>query len=446
MRTIIPLLVSILLSGCVPSCGPEEQTPSPDDATNNQPAPDAGKIDVGIADDFEVARSSLQRATPNVSDEALQQFARANANFAIALYDQIAEPGENLFYSPYSISAALAMTYAGANGQTETQMKQAMRFELDEPQLHEAFNALDRALEGRGDNLAEGETGEPFTLEIANSIWGQTGFPFVQGFLDTLAQHYGAGMRLLDFVADAEQARQIINAWVEMITRDRIKDLIPQGVITAATRLVLTNAIYFKASWKTKFDESATAQGPFTKLDGTTVQTDLMHLEDKGFARASGDGWTAAELPYVGDDVSMVVIVPDDFDAYEGALTGEQLIAVFDSLSPQALTLTMPKFEFEAEFNLNDALKALGMTDAFDASADFTGMHEPGGLFIQAVVHKAFVAVDEEGTEAAAATAVIVGETSVPEFVEFKADRPFLFFIRDRPTNSVLFAGRVLQP
>lgn len=447
-RLLIPLFSLILTLSCTPGCG-SSTTAKPDagEPVTNNVTPDAGGGgDVGLADDFEVAQSALTRATPSVPDATLRTFAESNAAFAMALYGQIAEPGKNLFYSPYSISAALAMTYAGASGNTEAQMKQAMHFDLAEPALHEAFNALDRALEGRGADLPDDETGSPFTLEIANSIWGQNGFPFEQPFLDTLAQHYGAGMRLLDFIADAEKARQIINAWVAMVTHDRIKDLIPQGIIDSATRLVLTNAIYFKASWKTKFDKTQTAAGPFTKLDGSTIQTDLMHLQDKDFAYATGDGWAAAELPYVGDDISMVIVVPDDLAAYEAALTGPGLTALFDALAPQALTLTVPKFTFEADFNLGEALKALGMTDAFTGDADFSGMTATANLFIQAVVHKAFVAVDEDGTEAAAATAVIVGETSVPTFIDFKADRPFLFFIRDRPTNSVLFVGRVVDP
>jgi serpin B len=450
--TIAVLLAALALGGCpLPSCG-ESEKKQESDAGDGEPdavSTDTTERDVGIADDFEVARSSLERATPDVPDETLRQLARDNADFALSLFDEISEPGENVFYSPYSISIALAMTYAGANGNTETQMANALQFDLPEDQLHPAFNALDRALQTRGQDVPEDEEGDPFQLEIANSIWGQRDFSFEQPFLDTLASQYGAGMRLLDFMSDPEQARQIINAWVELKTRERIKDLIPEGIITAMTRLVLTNAIYFKASWKSKFEESATTTGDFRRLDGSTVQAELMHQEARhDLSYASGEGWAAAELPYVGEDVSMVVLLPDEgqFDAVQQQLSGEMIISVFDDLEPAAVDITLPKFEFESEFNLNDALKALGMTDAFDASADFSGITTAAQLFIQAVVHKAFVSVDEEGTEAAAATAVIIGETSAPEFVEFRVNRPFFFFIRDRQTNAIVFGGRMMDP
>ncbi len=338
------------------------------------------------------------------------------------------------------------MTFAGARTTTEEEMADTLHFLLPQDQLHPAFNALDLELASREEGFEDDEAG--FQLNIANTIWGQEGYEFLQEFLDTLALNYGAGLQLLDFMEDPETARIIINDWVSEQTEGRIEDLIPQGVIDAATRLVLTNAIYFKAQWMEQFEESNTVDGPFHLLDGSEVTVPLMSQEE-GFPYAEGDGYQAIELPYVGGQTSMVILLPEEgrFEEFESALSVEQVAEIIGSMQFESLILTMPKFEFESDFSLSKTLAEMGMPTAFGFDADFSGMNGKRDLYISDVVHKAFVLVDEEGTEAAAATAVIVAEMGaiIPE-IEMKIDRPFIFMIRDIETDSILFLGRVLNP
>jgi serpin B len=396
----------------------------------------------------EVVQSDKQRITqPDISPEKVEQQVDGNTDFTFDLYRAIAarKSGENIIYSPYSVSVALAMTYAGARGQTEQDMAATMHYVLPQDDLHPAFNTLDLALESRGEG-AEGQDDEPFRLRIANAIWGQEGFSFEQPFLDTLALNYGAGLRLLDFAADPDSARQTINEWVEWKTEERIKDLLPEGSIRPSTRLVLTNAIYFNAAWKHKFAEDMTQKGDFTTGDGTTVEADMM-TQMQSFEYASLDGMEAIELPYDGDDVSMLFVIPDDLAATEASLDRAGITEIDQSLSTQEVELTMPKFEFTTPTKLTAIFREdLGMESAF-MGADFSGMSTQADLAITDILHKAFILLDESGTEAAAATAVVVGETSEPTpDVRLTIDRPFLFFIRDNPTGSILFAGRVLDP
>ena len=398
------------------------------------------------AGDIPEIRSDLSRdQQPAVSAAELAQLVEGNAKFAADVYRLAGAAGPgNLFISPHSISTALAMTYAGAAGQTATQMATALGFTLPEGKLHPAFNALDLALAQRAEN-AKGDT-IPFRLTTANSIWGQTGWHFEAPFLDALAVSYGAGLRVRNFEEDPEAARAEINGWVEDRTNDKIKDLIAQGVITSDTRLVLTNAIYFSAAWGDPFEASETADRPFF-LGGGDAQVSVPSLHqrtDYGYAEAAG--YRVAELPYDGGELSMVVIEPDDLAAFEAGLTGARLQEIAASVRSYELDLTLPKFKFEAPLGLKQILKTLGMTDAFNEAADFSRIDGSRGLMITDVLHKGFVSIDERGTEAAAATAVIIGDTSVPPSATLVVDRPFVFFIRDRPTGAILFVGRVVDP
>jgi len=387
---------------------------------------------------------------PQVSADDLATLVAGNSAFAFDLYQQLKETGGNLFYSPYSISVALAMTYGGARSETEEQMADAMSFILSQENLHPAFNALSLALDSRGEG-AEGKDDEGFRLNIVNAIWGQQDYEFLSDFLDTLAVNYGAGLRLLDFINATEESRVTINDWVAEQTEGRIEDLIPQGALTELTRLVLTNAIYFNAAWDEPFNEKATQDGVFYLLDGSQVSVPMMR-QTESFGYAEGDGYRAVELPYDGRELSMVILLPDSgqFDAFEAALSAETVAGIIESLDYRQVALTMPRFEFDSSFSLLQALSALGMPSAFtEGLADFSGMTDnPERLFISDVVHKAFVSVDEEGTEAAAATAVIVGATAMPpsETVEVTIDRPFIFLIRDIETGAILFVGRTLNP
>ncbi len=401
-----------------------------------------------------IAESKLPRnLSPDVPSDDLTSLAAGNRAFAFDFYQAVRSEDGNLFYSPHSISVALAMTYAGARAETEAQMAQTLHFTLPQERLHPAFNALALALDSRGQEVGTPEEGQRFQLSVANSIWGQQGFPFLSDFLDTLAVNYGSGLRLVDFTTAAEPARLEINDWVSQQTNDRIKDLIPEGGITDLTRLVLVNAIYFNASWMYPFDETLTQDSPFNLLDGSQVSAQMMtffHPEKANYAR--GDGYQIVELPYLGETVAMDVLVPDagKFADFEANLDAAQFEAILAEMKPASVALTMPKFSFDKNFNLAEALAGMGMPTAFSpGQADFSGIDGSQELSISAVFHKAFVSVDEAGTEAAAATAVMMTLTMEGprlEQVELRIDHPFIFVIRDIPTGEILFVGRVLNP
>lgn len=395
-----------------------------------------------------VAQSNKKRVTsPDVTPASLADLVSGNSAFAFDLYQVLREEEGNFFYSPHSISLALAMTYAGARGETEQQMVDVLHFALSQDRLHPAFNGLDLELAGRGEG-AEGKNEEGFRLNIVNALWGQEGYGFLPEFLDLLAENYGAGLRLLDFASAPEESRVTINDWVSEQTEDKIKDLIPQGAIGSLTRLVLTNAIYFNAAWNNPFEPDATRDGTFYLLDGGEVTVPMMR-QTESFGYAEGEGYQAVELLYDGRELSMVILLPDagEFEAFEGSLDAERVDAIIEAMTNREVALTMPKFEFDSDFSLSQSLAAMGMQEAFTESADFSGMTGNRDLFISDVIHQAFVSVDEAGTEAAAATAVIMAELAMPaEPVEITMDHPFIFMIRDIQTGAILFVGRVADP
>jgi len=400
----------------------------------------------------ELVKSDKPRDTsPDVASSDLNTLVTGNTDFAFDLYHALREDrtDENLFFSPYSISVALAMTYAGARGGTEREMADTLHFTLPQETLHPAFNALDLDLASRGEG-AEGRRGEPFRLHIVNALWGQTGYSFLPDFLDLLAEVYDAGMRLVDFVHNPEGSRSTINKWVSRETEKKIEELIPRDLITPDVRLVLTNAIYFDAAWESKFKKEATRAGKFTLLDGREVTGDMMRQFER-FGYAEGEGYQAVELPYDGRELSLVVLLPAEggFTEFEHSLSGERVDAILKGIDSREVRLTMPRFAYESALRLKEALSGMGMTDAFVLGlADLSGMDGTRDLFILDVVHKALVRVDEEGTEAAAATAVMVAGSEAPfdELIELTIDRPFIFLIRDINTGAILFLGRVLDP
>lgn len=398
---------------------------------------------VGVPDGVELAASELGRITdPQLSAADGATFGKDNRSFAFDLFSELSKKPGNLFYSPYSISTALAMTYAGARTETATEMEQALHFSLGQQTLHTAFNATDVALAKRKSEVSSSseqpQTGSGFELTLVNQAWGRKGYAFLDSYLDVLGQNYGAGLFLLDF-GQSEQARGTINAWVQEQTRDRIKDLLPRGSVDGTTALVLTNAIYFKASWEQKFQKSQTAPGTFHAASGD-LTVDMMHSAPKTGYAAVG-GVQMLSLPYVSTNVSMLLILPPEGNP---TLDVETFDALQAALSEHQIVLSLPKWSFESENPLKAPLTALGMEAAFGA-ADFSGMDGHGGLFISEVYHKAFVAVDEEGTEAAAATAVAINDSASPP-VTLSFDRPFLFAVYDKPTGQVLFFGRVEKP
>jgi len=412
--------------------------PSPTPAPTPTPEPTPTKI----------LQSEKHRiTTPEVNEANVTTLVDGNTAFAFDLYQALREADSNVFYSPYSISLALAMTYAGAHGETEKQMADTLHFTLQEDNLHPAFNSLDIELASRGEG-AKGKDGEGFRLNIVNAIWGQQDYKFMAEFLDVLAENYGAGLWILDFTSAPEESRITINNWVSDQTEGRIEDLIPQGAIDALTRLVLTNAIYFNAAWQFPFNEKSTADGSFYLLDGGEVIVPMM-IQTESFGYAEGDNYQVVELPYDGRELSMVILLPGDgqFETFESSMDYEMIEDIISDLSYQQVNVTIPKFEFESEFSLKKALMAMGMPIAFSADADFSGMTGNRDLAIDDVLHKAFVSVDEAGTEAAAATAVVMTLTAVPTPpVVVMVDRPFIFLIRDIETGTILFVGRVLNP
>ncbi|MCX7681349.1 MAG: serpin family protein [Anaerolineae bacterium] len=397
---------------------------------------------------MQVVRADVARVTePDISAQEMAELVGGNNAFAFDLYHALREGEGNLFYSPLSISIALAMTWAGARGETERQMAETLHFTLPQDRLHPAFNALDLELAQRGQG-AKGKDGKGFRLHIVNALWGQQGYRFLPDFLETLARHYDAGMQLLDFASDPEAARGTINGWVSKQTEGRIKDLLPPGTVNPLTRLVLTNAIYFNAAWAEQFDRSDTRNGVFYLLDGSQVTVPMMQ-QTASYGYLTGEGFQAVELPYDGNELAMVILLPDAgrFEEFEDSLDAGRVKELLDGLTYERVTLTMPRFRVESSFGLADTLATLGMPAAFQPDqADFSGMDGSRNLYIGAVQHKAFVVVDESGTEAAAATGVVIGLTAFRPHIEVTVDRPFIFLIRDLQTGTVLFVGRVVNP
>ena len=391
-------------------------------------------------------KSDKPRITsPQVSEADLAALVDGNTAFALDLYQSLKAKDGNLFYSPYSLSVALAMTYAGARGETEKQMADTLHFTLSQAKLHQAFNGLDGVLASRNQVTGLKEE-ERFRLNVVNAIWGQKGYKFLAEFLDVLAENYGAGMRILDYANALEESRQTINKWVSDKTENRINDLIPQGSIDEMAKLVLTNAIYFNATWVYPFEVKATADGQFKMLDGKSVTVPVMH-QTESLKYAEGSGYQAVELPYMGNELSMVVLLPatGQFQAFESSM-GSGMEDIIANLKTTQVTLSLPRFSFESSFELGQTLAAMGMPEAFSMAADFSGMDGTDQLYISKVLHKAFVSVDESGTEAAAASAVVIRTKGMPgDHATMTVDRPFIFLIRDMTTGTALFVGRVLQ-
>jgi serpin B len=397
-------------------------------------------------------KSDLAREiNPMIDDAQLQTLAQDNTAFALAFFNQIRDADDNIIFSPFSLSLALSMTLAGAEASTEQAMLDGLQMNLPENEIHAAFNALLLAIEASQELGQDEMEGDQFQLNIANSIWGQSGYSFKEDFLDILAQHYGAGMYNVDYRQNPEGARNAINNWVAEETEDKIEDLIPAGAIDPLTRLVLANAIYFNGSWLHPFSQNATAQAPFYTVDGSEISIDMMKLYGERFLYHQGPNYQALNLPYLSSDFVMTLLVPDAgaYDDFEASLTLDGLSEILSGVSFERVDLEMPKFDFESTVDANDPLIALGMGDAFDPDrADFSGITDEEALMITDVLHKATITVDEEGTEAAAATAVIIGVTSAmpDEPISLVIDRPFMFMIRHLPTNTILFMGRVLEP
>jgi serpin B len=331
------------------------------------------------------------------------------------------------------------MTYTGARGETESQMAHALHFSLPQERLHAAFSGLLKDL-----NNAKG-----YELAVANRLWGQKNYPFLKSFLDFIDAHYRGGFQEVDYIDNREESRRMINQWVEAQTKQKIKELLLKEDLKPATRLVLTNAIYFKGSWRAKFDSQKTVRAPFLLENGDTAQASFM--TQSGLFRYYGNkDLELLELPYAGDRLSMIVLLPQKgvgLEKIESLLSADTLRSWRSEMTEMEVRVFLPRFRTETRFELNAPLTALGMPDPFDEElADFSGIMGKKDLYISKVIHKAFVDVNEEGTEAAAATAVVMDTKSLRMEINFRADRPFVYAIVDGRSGSVLFLGRLMNP
>lgn len=399
----------------------------------------AACVGVGVAFAAQDTRPAVDAAAQGVAD--------GNTRFALDLYGRLRQEPGNLFCSPLSLSTVLALTYAGARGNTAAEMARTLHFDLPPDKLHPAFGGL-------LSSLVAPPQPPPYRLDIANALWLDQHYKFLPEFLAIGQSDYRAGLETVDFRGATDAARQTINAWVAQRTEDKIKELIQPGILSPVTRLVLTNAIYFKGSWAAKFDPKETRDAPFTLLDGKQVQVPSMN-QTAAFGYFEQPDVQGLELPYAGDRLSMVVLLPRKpagLAELEQALNAKSLAAWLATFGEPGRTtkvqVALPRFTLSQAFRMDQVLNELGMRDAFRPdAADFSGMDGTRLLYIGAVLHQAYVDVNEEGTEAAGASAVVMKMRATPQAPPvFRADHPFLFLIRDRQTGSVLFIGRVMNP
>jgi serine protease inhibitor len=381
----------------------------------------------------------------NVQSADTKAVVEGNTAFAFDLYARLKGSPDNLFFSPYSISTALAMTYAGARGETAKQMAGVLHFTQSEAQPHADFGQLQSDLNGRNQ--------EGIELDIANALWAQKGARFLPGFMQIATQRYAANVKQADFVTAAESARKEINSWVAHQTKDKIQNILPSGSVDSLTRLVLADAIYFKGTWVKPFDKRGTRPQPFHLAGAQEVSAPLMyHVDQVRYSEEAG--MQAVELPYKGDGLSMIVLLPRQTNGcgtLESALSPALLSKVLSGMKSQEVEIYLPRFKLESDLGLAKTLVEMGMPDAFSAKADFSGIDGTRSLYISAVFHKAWGEVNEEGTEAAAATAVVMAKSMAmrkpgPPRPVFRADHPFVFLIRDTKSGTVLFLGRLANP
>ncbi len=407
---------------------------------------------VGLALTLLVSASAgTATAEQETSDQGVITVPRSvidgNNAFAFDLYGALRAEEGNLFFSPYGLTQALAMTWAGAGGETASQMAEALHFGLPPEEIHAGFDGLRRAMTRRGSSPTGAEESGS-ELGISNALWGQQGLQILPTFRELLAERYDATLHVVDFASQAAEARRRINAWARQETRGHVVDLLPADTIQPDTRLVLTNTVYLKAKWEEPFEERDTSNEPFHLLDGTEVDVPTMH-QTRQLRYKDGGSWQALEMPYSERRMSMLVLLPDSgsFERFEADLDAKKVADIVEKLDRRRVEVSMPRFDHGASFELQPQLAALGMPSAFGQGADFSGMTGDQGTALSDVVHNAYVAVDELGTVAAAASATHMGLGEPPIMdAWFEANRPFIFLIRDMKAGTILFVGRVLDP
>ncbi len=458
IRLLLLVVFGLLLVGCQPAEEPMTDTGEVSEAVepeevlvepNGDPQPEEA-----------IPEEVMDEMDPQEADPvALSQ---GNREFALAAFQRLVnedDVDDNLLISPHSILSALAMVYAGAEGETRSQMRAVLRFALDEPALHRAFQALDEALAERA-QIERDDDARGFELSVVNRLWGAHDEGFLPSYLELVERHYGAGIERVDFESDPDAARLQINAWVEDQTRDRIQNLLPSGSLNEDTRMVLVNAIYFLASWQDAFEEGQTRSESFQRLDGSSIDARLMHRTGR-YPAFIDDQTIAVSIPYLGREVSLLALKPTnaeaDFETWLAGLDRERFDTAAAGLAAQRVALAFPRFTGDSSFRLARLLRQMGMTEAFSRTeANFERMNGVGpgvmgrSLYVDEVFHKTFIDLDEAGTEAAAATAVVMMRlTAMPvedDPITIRFDRPFIYAIYDHPTNTILFLGRVLDP
>lgn len=434
---------------------PVNATPLPNPNEDSQEAADNGLADDNDQQEVIMVDAMITSNLPRESLDAfpaeiLNKLVQANHQFAFDFYHQLAQsnPMENVVISPYSINLALTMAAGGAAGQTAEEMRQVLHTQPFGGDVHTIWNVLSAAIESRSESVDDQAPG--FDLRIANAIWGQAGYAFEADYLDLLAKNYGAGLRLADFKTAPEQSRVEINDWVADQTEERIPELIPAGAIHPLTRLALINAVYFKAPWRFPFNPENTTQETFTLRSAEVVKVPMMH-QTQDLSYLQTENLTMVVLPYSAGKLEMVLIQPspDYFETFEQDFTAETLQSIRGQQEWGGVRLSLPRYQFSTDVNLKAALSAMGMPTAFDPDqADFSDITREEQIYIDAALHKAFIDVNEEGTEAAGATAILLAGKSMParEPVEISFDSPFFFILQDRETGSILFYGRVMNP
>ena len=425
------LSVFFLLSACMPNTSqPEPTTIVP--VEENQML--TGKLDYN--------------PNPQYTPEETKSLAAANNEFALDLYQQLKSGQGNLLYSPYSLFQALTMVYAGARGDTAGQMREVLHYPIADEQLYRVSNALNKVLSSTLGTSNQDD--QAFTLQIANALWAMQNGHIEESYLDLLSENYAAGMRTVDF-AQSQQAADLINQWAQEHTNNKIKEIANPAMFNVNTRLALTNAVYFKGAWRFPFDEVNTQKQPFILLDGDQVEVDMMRLSTEELRALKNDQIQMVELGYANSSMVMDLVAPTNgnWDSFSQTLTAGLLDDYLGQLDTHRVDLSLPKFIIETpEMDLIDPMQDLGMIDLFGMGADLSGMTGDKSLLISTLVQKAFIDVNEAGTEAAAVTIAVAQEKGMisPEPLTITFDSPFLFLIRDRDTGAILFIGQLIQP
>ncbi len=392
------------------------------------------------SEDTSALKISQARKFDSVS--AVNNVVNSINQFAFDLYPALKNKEENIFFSPYSLSTAMAMTYEGARGKTAEEIRQVFHYPEDIEILRRGYAETINQINKKD---------KKYELHTANALWAQKNYPFLPEYFKTVEKYYGGKVTNVDFAWDTENSRLTINKWVEEQTRNRIKDLIPQGVITSLTRLVLTNAIYFKGNWETQFPKGNTKEAEFRASVDKKVRVPMMFIGGRKFNYAENEALQLLELPYAGNELSMLILLPrNELSEVEPYLKADKIQDLMKDMCQEEVDVYLPRFKFETKYLMGGEqgiLGGMGMPTAFsEMRADFSGMTGKPDLYITEVVHQAFVEVNEEGTEAAAATGIIMGAKAVLMKKVFRADHPFIFFIQEKRTGAILFFGRVIDP